>query len=63
MLCLFNLSPEKHVVRLTGTGAFAVAQGAEHGKDGLMTLRPNGFAVMEAGEGVEVSDLPASPGR
>ena len=63
MLCVFNLSPEKHVVRVTGGGAFAVAQGAEHGEDGLMTLHPNGFAIMEATEGVAVSDRPAaSPG-
>ena len=66
VLCLFNLSPEKHVVRVTGAGAFAVAQGAEHGGDGLLTLHPNGFAVMEADEGAEVADAirrrAASPG-
>ena len=45
---------------MTGGGAFAVAQGAEHGDDGLMTLHPNGFAIMEATEGVEVSDFPAA---
>ena len=61
VLCLFNLSPEKHVVRLTGAGAFAVAQGAEHGEDGLMTLHPNGFAIMEAEAGAEVADVSAAP--
>ena len=55
MLCLFNLSPEKHGVRVTGGGAFAVAQGAEHGDDGLMTLHPNGFAIMEAAPEVSVT--------
>ena len=58
VLCLFNLSPEMHRVRLTGGGALAVGQGAEHHPgDGTMTLHPNGFAIMEAGEKAAVSDL------
>ncbi len=61
VLCLFNLSPEKHAVRVTGGGALALAQGAEHGEDGRVTLHPNGFAIMEATEGVEVGDLPPKP--
>jgi alpha-glucosidase len=59
VLCLFNLSPEKHRIRLAGAGAVAVAQGAEHGEDGTMTLHPNGFAIMETSEDVAVTDLPA----
>ena len=34
VLCLFNLSPEAHRIRLTGAGAFALGQGAEHHGDG-----------------------------
>ena len=41
---------------MTGAGAFAVAQGAEHGENGKMTLHPNGFAVMEADGDVTVTD-------
>jgi alpha-glucosidase len=48
VLCVFNLSPETHRVGLTGAGAVALAQGAEHGRDGTLTLHPNGFAIMEA---------------
>ena len=59
VLCVFNLSPETHRVRLTGGGAMALAQGAEHGGDGTLTLHPNGFAIMEAAAAVEVSDAPA----
>jgi alpha-glucosidase len=59
VLCVFNLSPEVHRVHLSGTGALAVAQGAEHAADGTMKLHPNGFAIMEAGPDVAVSDLPA----
>ena len=57
MLCIFNLSPEMHRVGIKGAGALAVGQGAEHHpKDRTMTLHPNGFAIMEAAAGVEVSD-------
>ena len=59
VLCVFNLSPETHRVRLTGAGAMALAEGAEHGRDGTLTLHPNGFAIMEASADVAVSDLPA----
>ncbi len=58
VLCLFNLSPEKHQVRLAGTGAVALSEGIEHGPDGLVTLHPNGFAIMEATPEVAVADLP-----
>ena len=58
MLCIFNLSPETHRVRLTGAGAVALGQGAEHGADGTLTLHPNGFAIMEAAADVAVSDAP-----
>jgi alpha-glucosidase len=60
VLCVFNLSPEIHRLRLEGGGALAVGQGAEHHpKDGTMTLHPNGFAIMEAFPDVAVTDLPA----
>jgi alpha-glucosidase len=58
VLCVFNLSPERRVVKVTGAGALAVGQGAEHGDDGVMILHPNGFAIMEAEKDVTVSDLP-----
>ena len=63
MLCIFNLSPETHRIALTGAGAFALAQGAEHHKDGTMTLHPNGFAIMEAEAGVAVSDAPVAASK
>jgi alpha-glucosidase len=47
VLCVFNLSPERHEVRLTGAGAVALCQGIEH-RGGALTLHPNGFAIMEA---------------
>ena len=59
VLCVFNLSPETHRVGLTGAGAIALAQGAEHAADGTLTLHPNGFAIMEASEAVAVTDAPA----
>ena len=59
VLCVFNLSPETHRVRLTGAGAMALAQGAEHGRDGTLTLHPNGFAIMEAEGEVAVTDAGA----
>jgi alpha-glucosidase len=58
VLCVFNLSPETHRVGLTGAGAVALAQGAEHGRAGTLTLHPNGFAIMEASADVAVSDAP-----
>jgi alpha-glucosidase len=59
VLCIFNLSPERHAVRVEGAGAVALSEGAEHGKDGTLTLHPNGFAIMEALAEVAVSDAPA----
>jgi alpha-glucosidase len=59
VLCIFNLSPEQHRIRLAGAGAFAVAQGAEHHADGTMTLHPNGFGIMEVVGDLSVED--ASP--
>ncbi|MBB5220260.1 alpha-glucosidase [Amaricoccus macauensis] len=56
VLCIFNLSPEARDVRLTGGGALALAQGAEHRGD-ILHLHPNGFAILEALEGVNVSDV------
>jgi alpha-glucosidase len=58
VLCVFNLSPETHRIRLSGGGAFALAQGAEHGADDIMTLHPNGFAIMEVEGEPSVSDAP-----
>ena len=57
MLCIFNLSPETHRVRLTGAGAMALAEGAEHGRDGTLTLHPNGFAIMEVVGKAEIADI------
>jgi alpha-glucosidase len=59
VLCIFNLSPETHRVRLAGAGAMALAQGAEHARDGTLTLHPNGFAIMEAAADAAVTDAPA----
>ena len=56
VLCVFNLSPEKHEVALTGGGAVALAQGAEH-KGERLALHPNGFAIMEATAETEVADI------
>ena len=42
----------------------ALAQGAEHARDGTLTLHPNGFAIMEASAEVTLTDAPtrvASP--
>ena len=62
VLCVFNLSPEEHRLRLTGGGAVALAQGAEHAGDTL-TLHPNGFAIMEVAAETFVADVPPLPGR
>jgi len=58
VLCIFNLSPEEHRVRLAGGGAVALAQGIAHTGD-LLTLHPNGFAIMEVVGDVELADAPA----
>ncbi len=58
VLCVFNLSPERRQVRLSGGGEMAISQGVEHAGD-LLTLHPNGFAIMDVvGEAV-VADLAA----
>jgi alpha-glucosidase len=65
VLCLFNLSPESHQIRLSGGGALALAQGMEHGEADLVTLHPNAFAIMEAEGEVTVTDVEpatAAPG-
>jgi alpha-glucosidase len=59
VLCVFNLSPERHAVRVEGAGAVALSEGAEHGKEGALTLHPNGFAIIEASADVSVTDVPA----
>jgi alpha-glucosidase len=59
VLCVFNLSPERHEVRLAGAGEAAVAEGAEH-RDGRLVLHPNGFALLEVVGTVEVADAPES---
>ena len=55
VLCVFNLSPERHEVMLSGGGEMAVSQGVEHTGDRL-TLHPNGFAIMEVVGEAEVAD-------
>jgi alpha-glucosidase len=59
VLCVFNLSPERHAVRVEGAGAVALSEGAEHGKEGVLTMHPNGFAIIEASADVSVTDVPA----
>jgi alpha-glucosidase len=54
VLCVFNLSPERHELRLTGAGAVALCQGIEHRGEAL-TLHPNGFAIMESDGQVAVT--------
>jgi alpha-glucosidase len=46
MLCLFNLSPETHAVRVDGAGVPALAEGVEHRGETLVQ-HPNGFAILE----------------
>ena len=58
VLCVFNLSPEKHRIRVQGAGALALAQGYEQGADGMVTLHPNGFAILEALPEVAVESVP-----
>jgi alpha-glucosidase len=62
VLCVFNLSPEKHEVVLKGGGAMALTQGAEH-KGERLVLHPNGFAIMAATGKTEVADVPAGRAR
>ena len=56
VLCIFNLSPERRQVRLAGGGPMAVSQGVEHAGD-LLTLHPNGFAIMEVVGQPQVADV------
>jgi alpha-glucosidase len=46
VLCVFNLSPETHAVRLDGAGVPALTEGIEHRGETLV-LHPNGFAILE----------------
>ena len=62
VLCVFNLSPEEHEVKVTGGGAMALSQGAEH-KGERLVLHPNGFAIMEAVGDPSVADAPATAKR
>lgn len=55
VLCVFNLSAQARDVHLTGGGAVAISQGAEHSGETLH-LGPNGFAIMQAQEGASVQD-------
>jgi alpha-glucosidase len=58
VLCIFNLSPDKHEVQVSGGGAMALSQGVEH-KGERLVLHPNGFAILEAMAHVSVSDVKA----
>jgi len=60
VLCVFNLSPEKHEVTLKGAGAMALSQAAEH-KGERLRLGPNGFVIMTATEETAVGDVAAAP--
>jgi alpha-glucosidase len=63
VLCVFNLSPERHEVLLSGAGEMAIAEGVEH-TDGRLVLHPNSFAILEMVGTVEVAGVPGtSPGR
>jgi alpha-glucosidase len=54
MLCVFNLSPSEHGLRLTGAGAAAIAEAAERAGE-MLTLGPNGFALFEIDGGASVA--------
>jgi alpha-glucosidase len=55
VLCIFNLSPESHTVRVEGAGEPAVSGSSER-KGERLTLHPNGFAIMEVVGEAAVSD-------
>ena len=63
VLCVFNLSPETHRVRLTRRRRDGAGRGRRARADGTLTLHPNGFAIMEASADVAVSDVPARRDR
>ncbi len=56
-LCVFNLSKERHRVRISGATEVTIAEAADLAGDTL-TLQPNGFAIMTVTGPVEVADLP-----
>ena len=58
VLCVFNLSPETHGVTLAGAGEAAISEAAERRGD-LLTLHPNGFALMEIVGAASVADSPS----
>jgi alpha-glucosidase len=63
VLCVFNLSPERHEVLLSGAAEMAISEGVEHA-NGRLVLHPNGFAILEVVGAAEVADVPGtSPGR
>ncbi len=51
--CVFNLSPERVELRLTGEVADRIAEAADH-SDGRLSLGPNGFLIGAASPRVEV---------
>jgi alpha-glucosidase len=57
-LCIFNLSPERRQVRLSGGGEMAISQGIEHAGE-VVTLHPNGFAIMDVVGAPAVADVAA----
>jgi alpha-glucosidase len=56
VLCVFNLSPESHSVRLSGAGEAAISEGAER-RDDVLKLHPNGYALIEVVGEPGVADL------
>ncbi len=58
MLCVFNLSPETRRVAVAGAGLPQLGEGARL-EAGVLTLAPNGFALMPVAGKVEVADLAA----
>jgi alpha-glucosidase len=55
VLCVFNLSPETHAVRVEGAGETALGQGCEHREETLV-LHPSGFAILEIVGEARVTD-------
>jgi len=61
VLCVFNLSPVRREVVLSGAGAAVMSEAAERSGDRLV-LGPNGFAIMAVAGAAAVAD-PVARGR
>ncbi|MCG5479797.1 alpha-glucosidase [Sinorhizobium alkalisoli] len=56
VLCVFNLSPHPHSVRLEGVGVVSLNEATEHHGD-VLKLHPNGFALMQIVGTPNVTDV------